>query len=77
MPSGDLGDDAVGVGGPDEGFGLGVVLGEVAVDGGLEVDQGVEDATLQAPSGQGGEEGLDGIGPSIAARSIRCCRHAG
>jgi hypothetical protein len=39
MPSGDFGDDAIWVGGPDERPGLAVVLGEVAVDGGLEVDE--------------------------------------
>jgi hypothetical protein len=38
VPSLGRGDDGFGVGGPDERLGLGVVLGEVAVDGGLEVD---------------------------------------
>jgi hypothetical protein len=37
MRSIDLLDDAVGVGGPDEGFGFAVVLAEVSVDGGLQV----------------------------------------
>jgi hypothetical protein len=63
MPSGDLGDDAVWVGGPDEGLGPAVVFGEVAIDRGLEVDQGVEGASLQAAAGQGSEEGLDRVGP--------------
>jgi hypothetical protein len=40
------GDDFVRVGGPDEGFGCPVVLGEKAVDGGLEVDNALEDASL-------------------------------
>jgi len=51
------------VGGPDEGLGFAVVLAEVAVDRGLQVDQRVEDAALQAPAGERGEEGLDRIGP--------------
>ena len=40
-------DDLVGIGGPEEGLGVTVGLGEVAVDGGLEVDDGAEDAALQ------------------------------
>src|SRR4051812_13297959 len=35
-------DDRIWVSGPDEELGLAVVVGEVAVDGGLEVDQGME-----------------------------------
>ena len=46
VPTAGGGDDGVGIGGPDERFGALVVLGEVAVDGGLEVDQVVEDAAL-------------------------------
>lgn len=37
MPALDGGDDFVGIGGPGEGLWLLVVLGEEAVDGGLEV----------------------------------------
>ena len=37
MPASDGGDDCVGIGGTGEGFGLGVVLVEEAVDGFLEV----------------------------------------
>ena len=61
MPAFDGGDDFVGIGGPDEGFRLPVVLGEIAIDGGLEVDDGVEDATLETPLGQLGEEALNRI----------------
>ena len=68
MPAVDLFNDAVGVGGPDEGLGALIVLGEVAVDGGLEVDQGVEGAALQAAAGQRGEEGLDGVEPGAGGR---------
>ena len=68
MPSGDLGDDAVWIGGPDERLGPVIVLGEVAIDRGLQVDQGVEGASLQAASGQGSEEGLDRVGPGARGR---------
>ena len=48
MPPPDGGDDPIGVGGPLEGLGVGgVVLGDEAVDGGLEVDERVERAALQ------------------------------
>jgi hypothetical protein len=62
-PAVDGGDDLVGIGGPDEGLGVMIGLVEVAVDGGLEVDDGAEDAALEASLGQGGEEGLDGVEP--------------
>jgi hypothetical protein len=39
VPSVNLGDDVVGIGGPDERLGAVVALVEVAVDRGLEVDQ--------------------------------------
>lgn len=45
----DGGDDLVGIGDPCEGLGLLVVLGEEAVDGGLEIDDGMKDAAFQAP----------------------------
>jgi hypothetical protein len=47
VPAFDGGNDLVGVGGPGEGFGFLVVLGEEAVDCRLEVDDGVEDASLE------------------------------
>jgi len=56
-PTVDLAEDDVGIGGPDEGFGLGVVLLDVAVDRGLEVDDRVEHAPFQAAPGESGEEG--------------------
>src|SRR6188472_3056749 len=64
----DLRDDAIGIGGPDEGFGRPVVLVEIAVDGGLEVDQGMEDTALEPTAGEGCEEGLDGVGPRTGGR---------
>ena len=63
VPSSDGGDDFVGVCGPCEGLRFGVGLGEEAVDGGLEVDDGAEDAAFQAAPGQPGEEALDRIEP--------------
>ena len=40
-----------------------VGLVEIAVDGGLEVDDGSERAALQASLGERGEEGLDRVEP--------------
>ena len=57
MPPIDLLDDAVGIGGPDEGLGFAIVFVEVAVDGGLQVDQRAEDAALQSPAGERGKKG--------------------
>src|SRR5271155_257382 len=68
VPSIDLFDDAIGVCGPDERFGFTVVLAEIAVDRGLQVNQRREDAALQAPPGQGGEKALDRIGPGARGR---------
>ena len=45
-----------------------VGLGEVAVDGRLEVDDGAEDAALEPSLGQGGEEAFDGIQPGAGGR---------
>jgi HD superfamily phosphohydrolase len=63
VPSFDSGDDGGGIGGPAEGLGMGVVLVEEAVDGGLEVGKRTEDAAFQSPLGELGEEALDGIEP--------------
>ena len=68
MPSIDVLDDTVGIGGPDEGFGFSVVLAEVAVDRGLQVNKRVEHTAFQAPAGKRGEEGLDRIGPGAGSR---------
>lgn len=63
MPAPDGGDDFVWIGAPDEGSGFLIVLFNEAVDGGLEVDNRMEDAVLQAPPGQCGEEAFDGVEP--------------
>ena len=69
VPTGSGGDDFVWIGGPDEGPGLLVVVGDEAVDGGLEVDDALEDTALEAALGEDGEEALDGVEP--AGRSGR------
>src|SRR5215207_1146281 len=62
------GDDLGGVCGPEEGLRVMVGLLEIAVDGGLEVDDRSEPAALQASLGQGGEEGLDRVEPRARGR---------
>lgn len=57
-------DDLVGIGAPGEGFRLGlVVLLDKAVDCGLQVDERMEHAVLQAPPGQLGEEPFHRVQP--------------
>lgn len=63
LPASDGGEDAVRACGPDEGLGVGIGFLDEAVDGGLKVDDGTEDAALQSSSGQFGEEALDGVEP--------------
>ena len=53
MPAPDGGDDFVGIRGLLEGLGAGIVIIEEAVDSGLEVGDGSEDAALEAALGQG------------------------
>jgi hypothetical protein len=48
---------------PDEGFGVGVVLGEISVDGGLQVGNRAKDAAADALAGDLGKEVLDCIEP--------------
>ncbi len=58
VPALDCCDDLVGVLGPFEWLWLLVMLGEEAVDGSLEVDDGVEHTAFQAALRQFGEEAL-------------------
>ena len=46
------------------------MLGEVAVDGGLQVDQRAEYAAAQAAPGHGGEEGFDRVEPGAGGRCV-------
>ena len=52
MPASDGGDDFVGIGDPLEGFGMGVVIVEEAIDRGLKVGHGSEDAAFEAAFGE-------------------------
>ena len=67
-PAGDLAEDGAGIGGPDEGLGLGIVVLDEAVDRGLEVDDRAEHATLEPAAGEPGEEGLDRVQPGAGGR---------
>lgn len=59
--------------GPPESFGVLVLFGEEAIDGGLHFDDGSEHATLEPPLGQRGEEGLDSIEPrGGGGREVKC-----
>ena len=51
-----------------KGFEWGVVIVEEAVDGGLEVGDGSEDAALETAFGQGGAEAFDGVEPGGRCR---------
>ena len=64
------GDDLIGVGGPHEGLGVAVGLGEEAFDCGLEIDERSEHSALQPSPGQFGEEALDGIEPGCRWRRV-------
>ena len=57
------GEDAFWVGSPDEGFWIGVGLGDEAVDSELQVNDGLEDAALEALARELGEEAFDGVEP--------------
>ena len=63
VPSPDGGDDGIWIFGPGEGFGVFVGIFEEAVDGGLEIDDGVEHATFEAALGQLGEKSFDRVEP--------------
>ena len=63
VPAVDGGYDTVRVGSPDEWFGIVIVLFKEAFDGGLEINDRMEDATLEPPLGELGEEALDRIEP--------------
>ena len=64
----DGGDDCVWVGGPCEGLGVDIGVGDEAVDGGLGFDDGAEDASLETALSELGEEAFDGIEPGARGR---------
>jgi hypothetical protein len=63
VPSFDGGDDFVWISGPIEGLRLLVVFFEEAIDGGLEIGDGSEHASLQSPLCEYCEKSLDGVEP--------------
>ena len=68
-PSVSGGDDGVRVGFPDEGLRVfGIVFADEAVDGGLEIDDGMEDAVIEPAPGELGEEALYGVEPGARGR---------
>src|ERR1700738_3356344 len=68
LPAFDSGEDAFWVGGPDEGFGIGVCLSDKAVDSYLQVNDGSEHAALEATARELGEEAFDRIEPGCGGR---------
>ena len=55
---------------PGKGFGVFVGFGDEAIDGGLEIDERVEDAAFEPPSCEFGEEALDGVEPGGGWREV-------
>ena len=68
FPALDSGEDTLWIGGPYEGFGIGVCLGDEAVDGELQVNDGSEHASLEATARELGEEAFDRIEPGRKGR---------
>ena len=60
MAAFEFGHNRLGGFGPDKGFGAGIVLGEISIDGGLQVNDRAEHTTADALPRHFGEEGLDG-----------------
>ena len=60
---GRLFEDVRGRGGPDEGFGFGIVLLEIGFNCGLEFGDAAEDAAASGVAGDQAEEALDQINP--------------
>jgi hypothetical protein len=65
MPAFDGRDDFVGIGGPCEGLWALVGLSDEAVDGGLKVDDGSENAAPEASSGELGEQAFYRVEPRV------------
>jgi len=61
VPSSGCGDGGVGIGFPSEGLGLGVVLDEVAVDGGLKIYDSEKGPAPEAPFGWDRKEAFDSV----------------
>ena len=63
VPTLDSGDDFVGICGPYEWLWVGILLGDEAVDSGLQVDDGVEDAAFEPLFGKLCEEAFNSVEP--------------
>jgi hypothetical protein len=68
FPAAHLFDDGIGVGGPDERFGVLVGLPQEAIDSGLEVGDAFKGAAFEPPSGQLGKDALDRVEPGGRGR---------
>ena len=68
LPPFDSGEHAFWVGGPDEGFGIEVCLGDEAVDGDLQINDRSEHAALEALARELGEEAFDRVEPGCLGR---------
>ena len=73
----DAGQDVGGGLGPAERLGVGIGLVDERGDRIVQRGEAATDAAAELPIGQQGEEPFHLVEPSIAARSIRCRRHAG
>ena len=68
MAAFEFGHNRLGGFGPDKGFGAGIVLGEISIDSGLQVDDRAEDASAAALPGYLGKEVLHRIEPGGRGR---------
>ena len=64
----EFGHNGLGGLGPDERFGAGIVVGEISIDGGLQVGDRAEDAAADALPGHLREKVLDGVEPGGRGR---------
>jgi hypothetical protein len=71
VPSSDGGDDFVRVLGPSEGSWISVGFGEEALDGGLQFNDGSEDATFESSLRQLDEITFDGIEPRCGGVGVK------
>ena len=67
LPAFDSGEDTFWIGRPNEGFWVGIGIGNEAVDGELQVDDGLEYAALEPLPGEPGKPTFDCIGPGAGS----------
>jgi hypothetical protein len=68
LPTFDSGEDPFWIGRPNEGFGVGVSVGDEAVDGELQVYDRLEYAALEPLARELGEEPFDSVEPGCRGR---------